>query len=68
MSIVEVPRNTSKILANVKREDNRAEVRAKTFLQDNSATNLRKGGTIEKKDLSKSETTKNNNNDNHLHL
>jgi len=29
---IEVPRNTSKILANVKREDNRAEVRAKTFL------------------------------------
>ena len=36
----------------MKREDNRAEIRAKNFLSDNGA-NLRKGGTIEKKDLSK---------------
>lgn len=42
----------------MKREDNKAENRAKIFLGDNNnnnnnSSNLRKGGTIEKKDLSK---------------
>lgn len=43
----------------MKREDNRAENRAKTFLNDNAGVGgtggggLRKNGTIEKKDLSK---------------
>jgi hypothetical protein len=48
---IELPRHTSKILSNVKREDNRAENRAKTFLNEN-LPNFRKGGSIEKKDLS----------------
>ena len=47
---IEIPRHTSKILANVKKEDNKAEKRAQTFLGEHGG--LRKGGTIEKKDLS----------------
>jgi hypothetical protein len=37
-------------LSNVKKEDNRAEKRAQAFLGDH--TSLKKGGSIEKKDLS----------------
>ena len=48
---VEIPRHTSKILANVKKEDNRAEKRAMTFIAEGST--LRKGGTLGAKDLSK---------------
>ena len=48
---VEIPRFQSKILANVKREDPRAEQRAKTFMK--GGQELRKGGTLDKKDLSK---------------
>ena len=42
-------------MANVKKEDNRAEKRAYAFMGNDSGgnTNLRKGGSIEKKDLSK---------------
>ena len=46
-----MPRHTSKILSNVKKEDNRGEKRALQFVGEGST--LRKGGTIEKKDLSK---------------
>ena len=31
-NVLEIPRHQSKILAGVKKEDNRAEIRAKTFL------------------------------------
>ena len=37
-------------MANVKKEDNRAEKRAQTFIGEGSM--LRKGGSLEKKDLS----------------
>ena len=47
---IEIPRHQSKILAHVKKEDNRAEKRAQTFIAEGS--NLRKGGSLEKKDLS----------------
>ncbi len=49
---IEVPRHTSKILANIKKEDNRAEKRAQAFIGGEHG-GLRKGGSIEKKDLSK---------------
>jgi hypothetical protein len=49
--MLEIPRNTSKILQNVKREDNRAEKRAMLFIGEGAP--LKKGGSIEKKDLSK---------------
>ena len=38
----DIPRHTSKILANVKNEDNKAEKRAQNFMTEN----LRKGGSI----------------------
>ena len=46
---LEVPRHQSKILANVKKEDQRPDKRAQLFLADSL---LKKGGSIDKKDLS----------------
>ena len=49
-TFIEVPRHASKILANVKKEDKKAEKRALNFIAEGAP--LRKAGTIEKKDLS----------------